>query len=204
MWQDALARWSQTVYGLVHSVFISNSLGLGNINRIGESITDSFSWLPRMDQFDSNVKHRDSSREDFRLYDHEVNNVILNIRGNLLFFLFVSLAALTDELLSSIMVAKGKRPEEFQYLIDKVKVVRCDNEREWSRKGVIELNIIRNCFIHNDGNWSDRGLNDIRPIVTNLIAKNGDSVDVNYEDLFRYKRAVRTLLNQADTNGFIL
>lgn len=57
MWRQALARWSQTAYGLLHSVTMSSRLDLGNINRIGSSVTESFGWFPRKDQFDSNVEH---------------------------------------------------------------------------------------------------------------------------------------------------
>ncbi|WP_455233676.1 hypothetical protein [Geopseudomonas aromaticivorans] len=202
MWQHALAKWSQTAYGLVHSVTISSRLDLGNINRIGSSITDSFGWLPRNDQFESNVEHRPYKEEDFRLDNDDVNKVVSNLKANLLSLLLVDLAALTDELLSSIMVAKGKNPEVLPYLSQKTKAVACAPRQEWARRGVMELNVIRNCFVHNDGKWSTRGLKDIAPFVLNLIAKDGDPVEVNYEDVFRYKRAVRTLLNQAEANGF--
>lgn len=203
MWKKALARWSQTAYGLVHSVTISSRIDLGNINRIGSSITDAFGWFPRKDQFDSNVEHRPYKEDDFRLDDGDVAEVVLNLKANLLSLLLVDLAALTDELLSSIMQAKGKDPEKYPYLISKTKNVACAPEQEWARLGVLELNVIRNCFVHNDGKWSGRGLQDIAPFVTNLIAKDGDPVEVNFEDVFRYKRAVRTLLNQAETKGFV-
>lgn len=131
-----------------------------------------------------------------------MKNVVLNLKANLLSLLLVDLAALTDELLTSIMTTKGKKPENFPFLSNKAKAVTCAAEQEWARRGVLELNIIRNCFVHNDGKWSSRGLKDIGAVVTNLAAKDGDPVTVNYEDVFRYKRAVRTLLNQADANGF--
>ncbi|QKH38526.1 hypothetical protein FOC84_27770 [Achromobacter pestifer] len=202
MWIKALTRWSQTAYGLVHSVTISSKIDLGNINRIGSSITDAFGWLPRQDQFDSNVEHRPYKEDDFRLNDGDVSAVVLNLKANLLSLLLVDLAALTDELLSSIMQAKGKNPETYPYLRNKTRNVTCAPEQEWARRGVLELNVIRNCIVHNDGKWSDRGLKDIAPLVKNLVAKNGDRVEVNFEDVFRYKRAVRTLLNQAEIKGF--
>ena len=202
MWRQALTRWSQTAYGLVHSVTMSSRLDLGNINRIGNSITESFGWFPRKDQFDSSVEHRPYKEDDFRLEDGDVKNVVLNLKANLLSLLLVDLAALTDELLTSIMTTKGKKPENFPFLSNKAKAVQCAVEQEWSRRGVLELNVIRNCFVHNDGKWSSRGLKDIGAVVTNLTAKEGDPVTINYEDVFRYKRAVRTLLNQAEANGF--
>lgn len=202
MWRQALSRWSQTAYGLVHSVTMSSRLDLGNINRIGRSVTESFGWFPREDQFDSSVEHRPYKEDDFRLEDGDVKNVVLNLKANLLSLLLVDLAALTDELLTSIMTTKGKKPENFPFLSNKAKAVTCAAEQEWARRGVLELNVIRNCFVHNDGKWSSRGLKDIGAVVTNLTAKDGDPVTVNYEDVFRYKRAVRTLLNQAEANGF--
>ncbi len=202
MWRQALTRWSQTAYGLVHSVTMSSRLDLGNINRIGASVTESFGWFPRKDQFDSNVEHRPYKEDDFRLEDGDVKDVVSNLKANLLSLLLVDLAALTDELLSSILTAKGKKPANFPFLSNKAKSVICAPEQEWARRGVLELNVIRNCFVHNDGKWSNRGLKDIGGIVTNLTAKDSDPVTVNYEDVFRYKRAVRTLLNQAEANGF--
>lgn len=204
MWRQALARWSQTAYGLVHSVTMSSRLDLGNINRIGNSVIESFSWFPRRDQFESSVEHRPYKEDDFRLENGDVNNVVSNLKANLLSLLLVDLAALADELLSSIMTTKGKNPENYPFLSNKVKSVACAAEQEWARRGVLELNVIRNCFVHNDGKWGNRGLKDIGAIVPNLTAKDSDPVTVNYEDVFRYKRAVRTLLNQAEANGFTL
>lgn len=202
MWQRALNRWSQTAYGLVHSVTISSRLDLGNINRIGDSISESFGWFPRQDQFESNVEHRPSKENDFRLNDGDIKAVVSNLKTNLLSFLLIDLATLTDELLSSIMTVKGAKPEKYRYLRDKTKAVRCAPEQKWAQQGVLELNVLRNCFVHNDGKWSSRGLKDIGAVVENLTAKEGDPITVNYEDVFRYKRAVRTLLNQAEANGF--
>lgn len=204
MWQQALSRWSQTAYGLVHSVKISSQLDLGNTNRIGSSVTESFGWLPRTDQFDSNVEHRLYSDADFRIDDGNVQTVVDNLKANLLSLLLVDLAALTDELLSSIMTTKGVQPDrdKYSYLRNKAVAVKCDPKQGWAKLGVLELNVIRNCFVHNDGKWSNQGIKDIRALVANLTANEGDLVTVNYEDVFRYKRAVRTLLNQAETNGF--
>lgn len=120
----------------------------------------------------------------------------------MLSLLLVDLAALTDELLSSIMAAKGGDPTKYPFLSNKTKAVRCAREQEWAQRGVLELNVIRNCFVHNEGKWNSRGLNDIGVVVAHVTAKLGDPVTVNYEDVFRYKRAVRTLLNQAEANGF--
>ncbi|MNG07740.1 hypothetical protein D3C84_910560 [compost metagenome] len=131
-----------------------------------------------------------------------MTNVVSNLKANLLSLLLVDLAALTDELLTSIMTTKGKKLEDFPFLSNKAKAVTCATEQEWARRGVLELNVIRNCFVHNDGKWSSRGLKDIGAVVTNITAQDGDPVTVNYEDIFRYKRAVRTLLNQAEANGF--
>lgn len=182
MWQQALARWSQTAYGLVHSVTISSRLDLGNINRIGASIVDSFSWLPRKDQFDSSVEHRPYKEDHFRLEDGDVKNVVSNLKANLLSLLLVDLAALTDELLSSIMAAKGMKIEDRPFLSNKARAVTCAPEQEWARRGVLELNVVRNCLVHNDGKWSSRGLKDIEAIVQSLTAKEGDPVTINYED----------------------
>ncbi len=202
MWQNALARWSQTAYGLIHSVDMSSRLDLGNINRIGTSIIASFDWFSRRSQFDSSVEHHSYKKDDFRLDDTEVEKLVVNLKANLLSNLLVSLSTLADELLSSIMVEKGKEPSKLPYLRSKTLKVTCTPDQEWARRGVLELNVIRNCFVHNDGKWSERGLQDIAPLVKNLVANDGEPLEVNFEDVFRYKRAVRTLLNQAHVNGF--
>jgi hypothetical protein len=203
MWKQALVRWSQTAYGLIHSINIGSKIDLGNINRIGKSITESFNWLPREDQFSSKVGHRPYKEDDFRLDDEDVHDIITYLKENLLFLLLVNLATLTDELLSSIMVKYGVNVEKYPYLRKKAEAVVCGPKQEWARFGVLELNIIRNCLVHNEGKWSDRALKDITSIVEGKpIATVGNPVTINYEDVFRYKRAVRTLLNQAEKYGF--
>lgn len=203
MWQDSLKDWSQTAYGLIHSVATIERIDLGNINRIGDSIVNAFDWLSRRDEFASSVAQHRFDEHDFRLDDGDVDEIVRNLKRNLLSLLFVDLAALADGLLASMMDTRGLNPADHPYLANKVNAVDCASAQEWARSGMLELNVVRNCFVHSRGTWNARSLDDLARVVPSLTAKVGDPVMVNYEDRFRYKRAVRTLLNQADTHGFV-
>jgi hypothetical protein len=204
MWTDTLREWTQTMYGLIHSVKLSSAVDMGNINRVDQSISESLSWFSGSQQFNSNIEQRNFKSDRVNLNDGDIEQVTAKLKINLLKVLLIDLAALCDALLAEIL-AKHKNEEEissvYPYLRNKVEAVACTDEAKWAQKGVLELNILRNCIIHNDTKWNDKGLMELRNICSNITASPGDSVTLTYEDLLRYKRAVRTLLNQADTHG---
>jgi hypothetical protein len=201
-WHSALLQWSQTAYGLIHAVDLAERLDFGNTEMIGNSIHEAFNWLPRSDQFQSNVDHHQSSPNDFQMNSVDAIACLEGLKRNLLGLLIVDLATIADGILADILESRSLHCCDYPYLREKTKAVRCDPTQRWSQKGVLELNVIRNCFVHNQGKWSEKGLRDIADIVGSLTAKEGDMITTNFEDVFRYKRAVRTLINQADSNGF--
>ena len=192
------------MYGLIHSVKLSSAIDMGNINRVDQSISESLSWFTGSQQFNSNIEQRNFKSGRVNLDDGDIEQVAAKLKINLLKVLLIDLAALCDALLSEIL-AKHKRDEEissvYPYLRNKVEAVACTDETKWAQKGVLELNILRNCIIHNDARWNDKSLTELGKLCENITASTGDDVTLTYEDLLRYKRAVRTLLNQADTQG---
>lgn len=204
MWINTLRQWTQTMYGLIHSVKLSSDINMGNINRINESINESLQWCTDAKQFSSNVEERNLNDQRIRMDDNDVEGISENLKKRLLELLIVDLASLTDELLCEILSIHGKLPEDYRYLRDKVKLVSCSNDTKWAQKGVLELNALRNCIVHNEARWNDGAFNEINDLCNSgVLAQIGDPVALSYEDIFRYKRAVRTLLNQASQNGFI-
>ena len=66
------------------------------------------------------------------------------------------------------------------------------------KKAVQQLRCIRNSLVHNNGKWSQRSVNDIKNYVSaDIKIIDGDEISLCFEDIFRFKRAVRTFVNNA-------
>lgn len=191
------------MYGLIHAVKLSSAMGLGNIHRLDESIDASLQWVVGPKQFSSHVEDRMLDGRRIRMDDGDVDEISDSLKKNLLQFLLIDLASLADELLAEILTMANKCREDYRYLRNKVNAVVCKSREEWAQKGVLELNILRNCIVHSNARWNDEALAEIRSICGSVSATSGDPLTLNYGDIFRYKRAVRTLLNQAEQNGFM-
>ena len=69
---------------------------------------------------------------------------------------------------------------------------------EWALNGCHEARILRNAIIHSDGVWRQRAIDDFMQVFPSRTPPAINSATkVNIDDLFAYRRAMRTVLNAA-------
>ena len=56
--ENELLAWSQTVYGVAHSLNIANSIKLGNLTTIVDSLVEAEKWNPSDVGFTSSIESR--------------------------------------------------------------------------------------------------------------------------------------------------
>ena len=60
------------------------------------------------------------------------------------------------------------------------------------------MRCIRNVLIHSNGKWNQKTLQEMQMYVSDPITITaGTKVSLRFEDLFLYRRAVRTFVNKA-------
>jgi hypothetical protein len=72
------------------------------------------------------------------------------------------------------------------------------SEFEWAAQGCLELVACRNVLTHSSGYWNAKTIAIVRHFVV-PIPKEGDKLIVGMPMLFRYRKAIRTFLNEVGT-----
>ncbi len=67
---------------------------------------------------------------------------------------------------------------------------------EWAYHGCLELIAIRNCMVHNESKWNERSINIVKPFIP-IPPKDGEKISIGIPMVFRYRKAVRTLVNES-------
>ena len=202
---DNIRTWSQAMYGIVHALRLMRAVDLGNIKKVGYSMQESLNWVQSDLGFQSSIPDRDLNIGSFDLDGETETAIFGKLAASVAGTLVVSLTSLLDECLAEVLSARGHNPDGVTG--GKLAQLRAHlpaevvRENEWAMIGARELVTLRNVLVHCGGIWNDRTVKDLpqsddesgpspRPAV-------GDVLSVGFGDVLRYKRAVRTLLNEA-------
>ena len=141
----------------------------------------------------SAIETSEFSAKDFSLNDEKVHNIVKQAKNGIINLLVIGLCDLLDECLS------GKiEMDSSKNLCKRIEEVHLDKKYEWSAKGVHELRIIRNCIVHNKCLFSKTAIQELKKYVDkDSNAIENKKVYLCFEDIFRFRRAVRTFINEA-------
>jgi hypothetical protein len=188
-----ILKWTKTTYVLIHSISITKAIKLGNKKYLESSIRDSFSWRNSNIGIQSNVPIQSFRNGSVSFTEEDENILIDGMIENVADFLFINLVTILDEEVKQAAANKGFTVKP--YLSQNIKHFSINVKYKWALDGVLEAYEIRNCLIHNSGKWSQLSINKLNKIVSPLPTLNSKIV-IGYQDLFRYKRAVRTIIGE--------
>ena len=109
--------------------------------------------------------------------------------------LIQDLVVILDGMMDDALLAKGERAGVFpQSKIEKLSK-RLQPQHDWARQGCLELVAVRNVLTHAGGRWNDKSI----AIVDSFVSptpKVGDRLTIGFTMLFRFRKAMRTFLNE--------
>jgi hypothetical protein len=191
-----MLRWSQTVYGIAHSLQIANSLKLGNLTTLVESLEAAESWNQSDLGFQSCLPLKEFREGSINLDGRDHEEIFKLLSENIVQILFINLAVLADECIGELIREAGvSNPPN--YLTSKAEWVksRIGEKYEWAANGLLELCAVRNALVHAGGQ--------LNPAVVALLNMAGVEapkadhvVKLSFGDLFRYRRALRTVFGE--------
>jgi hypothetical protein len=187
-----MLKWSQTVYGIAHSLQIAKSIHLGNLESIVESLRAVESWNISNVGFSSCVPRRDFYEGAIKLDGHTHDEIFQRVSENVVQVLFVSLNVFADEVLGYLINKTGAAPGNF--LINKLEWAkpRIDSKFHWAINGLFEMVAIRNAIVHNNAKWNAATVAQLRLAGVGTVDEKVQ-ISLSFGDLFRYKRALRTI-----------
>lgn len=193
--ENSMLQWSQTVYGVAHSLHLANSIKLGNLTTLVESLSAAEKWSQSDLGFTSSLPKKEFKSGSINLSGKDHVEVFGILSESIVKILFVNLAVLADECLDQLIAEAGATPPN--YLTSKAEWVRSkiDEKYEWAANGVLELCALRNAVVHNGGKIN-KSVVDILEKAGVGDAKIGHEVSLSFGDLFRYRRALRTVIGE--------
>lgn len=192
---ELINAWTQTTLGMIHALSIAKGVQMGNMNRLGENVVAAFSWIPSNIGFISSVPTRAPESKSFSLSGKNEDDIFNRVARNSCELLFTDLVVLLDVYMEILL--KNKKIEPKRFPSGRIEQFIISAKYDWAKRGVQEMVVIRNCLVHSAGNWSKGAADQIQSICGNRPTV-GDKVCVGFDDLFRYKRAVRTFLGEAN------
>lgn len=185
--------WTHTLYTLIHCVSLAKKIDFGNLASLDGNIRDAGNWInPECSYASMLLDHmsgnqRITFRRDPNKHFNETSNHLVKI-------LIQDLVVILDEMMEAILIKYSEKAGPYpQSKIEKLSK-RLNSKYLWAAQGCYELVAVRNALTHNGGKWNQKCLQ-IIPFVR-PAPKIGDVVSVGYPMLFRYRKAIRTFLNE--------
>lgn len=193
--ENSMLQWSQTVYGVAHSLHLASSIKLGNLTALVDSLSAAEQWNQSDLGFGSSLPMKEFREGSITLNGADHEEIFEILSENIVKILFVNLAVLADECLAQLIESAGVTPPN--YLTSKAEWVKSniDEKYVWAANGILELCAIRNAVVHNGGK--------INGSVVEVLKKAGvgdatldHEISLSFGDLFRYRRALRTVVGE--------
>jgi hypothetical protein len=186
--------WTSTLYTLIHSLHLSRAIKFGNLPLLSESIADAANWVTPDCSYASVLlargfgRRRATFRRDPNTHFAEISNQIIKM-------LIQDLVVILDEMMAEILVAHGLPPERYPQKKLRVLSQRLPTQYTWAFQGCLELVAARNILTHAAGKWNPESIAIVAPFVV-PAPTSGQTLSIGFAMLFRYRKAMRTFLNQ--------
>lgn len=191
----SMLQWSQTVYGVAHSLHLSNSVKFGNLTTLLDSLHAAERWNKSDLGFTSSLPMKDFKEGSINLSGKDHEEIFATLSENIVKILFINLAVLADECLAQLITEAGVTPPN--YLTNKAEWVKSRIEEKyiWAANGILELCALRNAIVHNSGKLNESTIK-ILAMADIIDASQDHQVSISFGDLFRYRRALRTVIGE--------
>jgi len=197
---DRINVWTNTLYTMIHSLQLAHAARFGDLSGLHASIVSAESWITPECSFKSPLAEVPfgNGRASFR---RDPNVHFENVARQVVKMLIQDLTVILDQMLAESMTEHGFAALDYpQSKIEKLSTT-LDTERfDWARKGCLELIAVRNVLAHGDGRWNNRSIEIVKDILDPL-PKSGQSLSVGVPMLFRYRKAIRTFLNETQARS---
>ncbi|MBY5378919.1 hypothetical protein [Rhizobium leguminosarum] len=192
---DRINVWTNTLYTLIHSLELARLSEFARLEDLHKHVVDAEAWLERECSFNSPLLETPfgGGKISFR---RDPNKHFTSISQQLVKMIIQDLTVIFDEMMHESLQAHGFSAPDFpQSKIEKLATKLDKQKYDWARKGCLELVAVRNTLTHGNGRWNDKSI----LIVSEFIdpkPQRGDALLIGVPMLFRYRKAIRTFLNE--------
>lgn len=186
--------WTSTLYTLVHSLHIARELQFGDLATLDQRVREAHEWVNPDCSYNSTLlSHPQGTkaltfRRDPSRHFNETSRQIVKM-------LVQDLVVILDEMMDEALIDRGEKAGTFpQSKIEKLRR-SLDERYAWAANGCLELVAVRNVLTHAQGRWNEKTIRIVADF-THPPPQLGERLIVGFSMLFRYRKAMRTFLNQ--------
>jgi len=186
--------WTNTFYALIHSLGISKQIMFGNLSYLDQSILAAGAWIDPVCSYKSLLLEHPFGRNK-PTFRRDPNKHFNEISAQVVKMLLQDLVVILDEMLSEAIEEQGEQPTTFpQSKVEKLST-HLEEKFAWSRCGCLEMIAARNVLTHGAGKWNQKSIAIVSTFLTEP-PEIGDKLIIGFPMLFRYRKAMRTFLNE--------
>lgn len=186
--------WTNALYAMIQSLSIANRLQFGNLTKVHDYVVEAGDWITPDCSYESSLlaqgfgKRKITFRRD---PNKHFESIVLQVSR----MAVQDLTVILDEMLDETLKARGLKSAQYpQSKIEQLaKFLR--PEQNWAKVGCLELIAVRNAITHSSARWNKRSIDIVAPYLA-VTPKAGEEVKVGISMLFRYRKAMRTFLNE--------
>lgn len=186
--------WTNTLYTLIHSLHMARESSFGDLNTLDARARASSNWIMPECSYASVLLAHPGGRMKIS-FRRDPNKHFGEISRQVVKMLIQDLTVILDQMMDEALAQRGEVAGNFpQSKIEKLKKA-LDPRYHWAADGCLELVAARNVLTHADGRWNEKSIAVVKAFLNPLPAV-GDKLEVGIQMLFRYRKAMRTMLNQ--------
>jgi hypothetical protein len=191
---ERVNNWTLTLYTLIHSLRLAKAIEFGNLATLKSSLLQAGEWIPNVASFNSVLltepfgNHAITFRRDPNIH---FQVIITQIVTMLIQDLVVILDSMMDQILAEREESAGEYPRN---KIMKL-TTHLNPQYIWAMHGCLELVAVRNVLTHSNARWSQEAILLVSPFLEQPPSV-GDQLSIGFPMLFRYRKAIRTFLNE--------
>ncbi len=191
---DRVNSWTSTFYTLIRSLDLAKRYHFSTLEPLEAVVLETKSWTPDEASYGSVLLAHPFGRGPMNIR-RDPDKYFQQIVAQLVQMLAQDLVVIFDEMMDDILAARGDTAGTFpQSKVQKL-AKYLDVKYEWSRQGCLELIAVRNVLAHAGGRWNARSIAIVSTFV-NPVPAEGEALRIGIPMLFRYRKAMRTFLNQ--------
>ena len=186
--------WSSALYTIVHSLQFARERQFGDITGLDRSMRMAAQWIPDDCSYSSALLSHQGGRYKLTFRRDPEKHFDATAK-RLICMLLQDLVVIFDQMMDEALAAKSETAGTFpQSKIEKLRK-RLPMNYQWSADGCLELVAVRNVLCHAGGRWNAKSIQIVKGIL-DVPPQVGEDLSVGFTMLFRYRKAMRTFLNQ--------
>lgn len=186
--------WTNTLYTLIHSLSLAKETNFGDLTTLHSRAREASAWVATDCSYGSVLLGHPggSNKITFR---RDPNRHFSAVSQQLVKMLIQDLVVILDEMMDEALAQRGENAGPYpQSKIEKLKK-GLDPNFTWAAQGCLELVAARNVLTHSKGLWNEKSIAIVEAFVEPK-PKVGEKLSIGITMLFRYRKAMRSLLNQ--------